>query len=238
MAISLAGHAKSYKTFCFQGHILESISINKERKKIYADLTNGRSNKIFNILIAYEYVTLAPALLFDLKAIPYQRKGLDIFCHEFMRMTRTPDLDPSVRRVPEEEFMPFNWKFYKDRIAEAIKHGNPDEVRQVALEGLRELKKQPDYYCFTRHFLESIYRFAYFTPIREQQAEEMNLKDPTRMMFDVMSLHLIGLKDCHKIDLLSQPIQKMGIPILCSEVPDLLFDLNLPELDSLKRNKE
>lgn len=227
---SLDGYAKSYETFCFGHHVKESISINGERRKVYAELTDGRSDRIFNKLIAYEYVTLAPAAYFDLKALPYQKNGMDLFCHEFMSMKRAPDFDPATRIIPQESFRPFDWKFYKNRIVEAIDNKNVTEVKKVTLEALIELKAQPNYYCFTRHFFESIYRFAHFTPLRSTQAEEMELKDPSKLMFAVMKLHTLGLKDCHGIDLWSQPIQMSGIPILCTEIPDLMFDLNVPEL--------
>jgi hypothetical protein len=231
---AFAGYEKSYETFCFQQHIKDSISINKERRKVYAELTDGRSERIFNKLIGYEYVTLVPATYFDLKALPYQKQGMDLFCHEFMSMIRTPEFDPNTRIIPQEKFKPFDWKFYKDRITAAIAHGSAPEVRQVTLEALIELKSMPNYYCFTRHFIESIYRFAHFVPLRAQQAEEFGLKDPSKMMFNVMKLHTVGIKDCHGIDLWSQPIQMSGIPILCTEIPNLLSDLDVPELEVLK----
>lgn len=231
---SFAGYTKSYETFCFQGHIKESISINKSRRKVYAELTDRRSDRIFNKLIGYEYVTLAPATFFDLKALVYQKQGMDLFCHEFMGMIRTPDFDPNTRIIPKEQFKPFAWKFYKERITAAIKHGNATEVKKASLEALVELKSMPNYYCFTRHFIESIYRFAHFVPLRSQQAEELGLKDPRKMMFSVMKLHTLGMKDCHGIDLWSQPIQMSGIPILCTEIPDLLSDLDVPELKVLR----
>lgn len=235
MTVSFAGYAKSYETFCFQAHIKESISVNKERRKVYAELTDGRSDRIFNKLIGYEYLTLAPATFFDLKALPYQKKGMELFCHEFMDLKRVPDFDPSTRIIPEEIFRPFNWKFHKGRINEALKHGSASEVKKVSLEALVELKGQPNYYCMTRHFIESIYRFAHFVPLRAQEARELGLKDPKKMMFDIMKLHTLGLNDCHGIDLWSQPIQMSGIPILCTEIPDLMSDLELPELEILKR---
>lgn len=234
MTIALSGYAKSYESFCFQGHIRESISINKERKKVYSELTNGRSDKIFNTVIGYEYVTLAPATFFDLQALSYHKNGLDLFCHEFMSMVRSPNFDPEARVIPEEAFRPFDWKFYKERTSNALKHKDITEVRKTALEALVELKSQPRYYCFSRHLFESIYRFAHFLPLRSKQAEKLGLKDPADIMFNVMKLHLLGIKDSHRIDVWSQPIQMSGIPILCSEIPDLLFDLNNPELNILK----
>lgn len=238
MATSLSGYTKSYDSFCFQEHIRESIAINKERKQVYAELTGGRSNKIFNLLISYEYLTLAPATVFDLQALSYQKNGMDLFCHEFMSMIRTPAFNPERKVIPQEQFKPFDWKFYKNRMNEAIKHRDLVEVRKTSIEALLELKSQPSYYCFSRHLFESIYRFAHFVPLRELQASEMDLKDPTHLMFKVMKLHLLGLKDSHRIDLWAQPIQMSGTPILCSEIPDLLFDLDVPELKKLKKKQE
>lgn len=238
MATTLTGYTKSYDSFCFQEHIRESIAINKERKQVYADLTDGRSNKIFNLLISYEYLTLAPAAVFDLKALSYQKNGMDLFCHEFMSMMRTPKFQPENQIIPSEKFRPFDWKFYKTRMNEALKHRDLSEVRKTSIEALLDLKSQPHYYCFSRHLFESIYRFAFFAPLRAQQAQDMELKDPTDLMFKVMKLHLLGLKDSHRIDLWSQPIQMSGIPILCSEIPDLLFDLDDPELSELKKKQD
>lgn len=235
MMTAMNGYTKSYDSFCFQEHIRESIAINKERKQIYAELTGGRSNKIFNLLIGYEYVTLAPATILDLQALPFQKNGMDLFCHEFMSMVRAPKFNPENKVIPQEQFRPFDWMFYKNRMSEALKHQDLDEVKRTAIEALLELKSQPSYYCFSRHFFESIYRFAHFVPLRAKQAEEMELKDPTNLMFRVMKLHIMGLKDSHRIDLWAQPIQMSGIPILCSEIPDLLFDLDTPELKELKK---
>jgi hypothetical protein len=234
MSSALSGYAKSYSNNCFKQHILESISINTKRKQDYAKLTQGRSNRIFNTLIAYETVTLAPASYFDLLALPFQKQGIELFCHEFMGMNQAPQFDSNNRIKPTEVFKPFDWKFYKERMEIALKHGNETELKSVLVQALEELKSMPHYYCMTRHLLESIYRFAHFMPIRIEEAQVKNLKSPKKIITDVMKLHLLGMKESHKIDLLSQPIQKSGIPILCSEIPNLLFDLETEELVNLK----
>jgi hypothetical protein len=234
MTTPFAGYAKSYDNNCFREHIVESIKINKSRKKAYSELTQGRSDKIFNTLIGYEVVTIAPATFFDLKALPYQKNGMGLFCHEFMSLNHAPDFDPDNRIAPKEPFKNFDWKFHKNRITEAIRHRDSHEVRKVTLDALLELKSMPHYYCMTRHLIESIYRFAHFVPLRDAEAVSMDLKSPKKIMFDVMKLHLLGMKDSHKIDLWSQPIQMSGIPILCSEIPDLLFDLRNEELNVLR----
>lgn len=229
-------YEKSYQTNCFREHLLESIKINRSRKKDYARLTNGKSNKIFSKLIAYEYLSLVPATLFDMKARKYQKKGMDIFCHEFMSMKHAPSFDITHRKSPRDEFTNYDIEFVIKKLKAAIAAGDDREMREISISALLDLKKMPSFYCMTRHMIESIYRFAHFYPKRREQAKSLSLKDPARMILNVIHLHVLGLKESYNIDLLSYPIQKSGIPILCSELPDLLFDINENELEDLRRN--
>lgn len=232
--VTSSGYAKSYEKNCFREHITESLSINRERRKFYQKLTNGESDRIFNTLIASEVTTLIPAGYFDLKAKPFQKKGLDLFCHEFVSLNRAPEFDYDRRITPQAKFVSFDYKFYKERLDIAIKARKAESIRKISLEALVELSAMPDYYCMTRHMIESIYRFAFFLPIREKEAKILNLDSPAEIMLDVMKLHLFPLGLSYKIDLWSQPIQESGIPILCSEIPDAVSDLNSPELEALK----
>ena len=236
MGTSLAAHANTFKTYCFKKHIKDSISINKERKKIYSGLTNGKSNSIYNEFIDFEYLTNVITPIYDLQALPYQKQGINLFCDEFMDLIREPEFDPNNRQIPAEMFQQLDWKYHHKQIAGAIKHEDVSEVKKVTIEALIEIKSLPNYYCLTRHFYESIYRFAHFVPLRVKQAEEKGLKNPTNLMFRMMKLQALGLRGSYGIDVKSSPIQMSGIPIICSEIPALLSDLNNIELDVL-RNK-
>jgi len=96
------------------------------------------------------------------------------------------------------------------------------------------LKSQPHYYCLTRHFIESIYRFAHFVPLRRSQAAVRGLKDPTKLMFSMMKIQALGFVGSVGIDLKSQPIQESGVPMICAEMPNLLSDIHNKKLDVLK----
>lgn len=235
MTISFSAYAKTYHKNCFREHIQESIGINRERKPFYSELTNGESDRIFNFLIGSEVVTLGIAAVYDLRASKYQKQGMSLFCHEFMGMNRTPDFDPDNRQIPAEDVKPFDWNFYKKRMAQGIASRNATATRLAALSALKELKQYPNYYCMTRHMIESIYRFAHFQPLRALEAKELKINPPNELMFDAMKLHLLGIVGSYTIDMWSIPIQESGIPILCSEIPDLLEDLKNPELESLSR---
>lgn len=235
MTISLSGFAKSYETNCFREHILESIAINKERKFAYSQLTEGKSDRIFNLLIGSEYLTLIPATYFDLKARRFQKAGSSLFCQEFMSMNRVGEFSAENLIVPKKSRKDFDWQLHKINMERALNSHSPDLVRHAAIAALMELKKQPQYYCMTRHIFESIYRFAYFIPLREMEAAELNINPPTGLMMDVINLHLMGIAGSYEIDEWSGPIQESGIPILCSEIPDLIKDIDEDELSLLKR---
>lgn len=230
----MGSYAKSYETNCFREHITESIAINRKRKNAYKELTNGESDRIFNTLIAAEVVSLGPATYYDFKARPYQKNNMELFCHEFVSLNHAPIFDPDNRISPKEKFRPFDWNFYQTRLNTAVTHKRIDALRKISIEALIELKQYPQYYCMTRHMIESVYRFAHFIPIRQAEARTFGLKDPTDLMLEVIKLQVLPLPVSYKLDLWSQPIQESGIPILCSEIPDLLFDIESPELEALK----
>lgn len=231
ITISFNGYAQSHQSFCFQGHIKESIAINKDRKKIYSKMTQRKSNRIFNELITYERLTLIPAAVYDLKALKYQRKGIDLFCKEFLPLVQTPV--PELK-IPQETFSLFDWKLHKKKILKALNTQDAEKVKEVTLEALVELKSQPNYYCLTRHFIESIYRFAHFIPLRRAQAAARGLKDPSKLMFSLMRIQAQGFLGSVTIDLKSQPIQESGVPMICAEMPNLLSDIHNNKLDVLK----
>lgn len=230
-------YLKSYSQNCFRHHIEESIGINRERKIIYSSMTAGQSDRIFNTLIASEVISIIPATYFDYRAKKFQKKGLELFQHEFMSMNRAGLFDPNEKVTVTGKIKEFDWKFYKIRLDNAIHLHNHETVRSICVEALVELKAYPQYYCMMRHLIESIYRFAFFVPIRVKQASTLKIDSPESLMFDVMKLHLLGFEGVYKIDLWCQPIQQSGILILNTELPDLLLDLDAEEIKPLKLNK-
>lgn len=224
---SFKGYTISYDKNCFGDHIRESIVINSHRKPIYEELTQGRSNKIFNFLIASERLSLIPAAYYDLKAREYQERGVPLYCYEFMSMNATPDFDPERRVIPTEKFEAFDWKSYKKRLDLAIDRNDVNEIKRVSLEAVRALDAYPNYYCMLRHMFESVYRFAYFLPLQEEASLKAGLKSSAKLSMSMIKLQMLALVSSYRIDQWSAPIQKEGIPILCSELPKLLDDLNL-----------
>ena len=225
------GQAKS----CFTHHILESIKINQESSKYYKDLSDGKSNKVYKKLIAGEKASLKIAKSIDKKVQTYHQQGIDLLCQEFKDMI---PFEPSLKnpRVPNINPLSLQYFSFYKKINQAIKTNDENIIRTEALKVLIELHQSPPYHCFTRHIIESIYRFAYYVPLRKKQSEDKNLKDPKKILIKVMKLQLLALPFAQYIDKLSIPIQKQGIPMLCNELPNLIEDIDLEELNILKRH--
>lgn len=219
------GFAKSYEQNCFREHIQESIAINKERKKEYGKITDGKSDRIFNLLINLEHLSLAFAVYYDFRARPFQKKGLDLFCHEFMSMNKVHEFSTEKKKIPEHGFDPIDLTQFKTEVRAALKRKDHEKLMQLTSRELSRLTSMPMAYCMTRHMLESMYRFAFFVNIRESEARELGVSSPKDLLLDVFKTHLLSLTDAIKIDTWAWPIQREGIPLLCSELPDLLHDL-------------
>ena len=207
---------------CFEKHLRDSIIVNQKVKKSYGIQSQGESDKVYRLLIASEKMSLLAAKYFDLKAKKYQNYGMDLLCQEFMEMK--PQNKPSSSEKIED-YLKMNWRKHYQKIQESIKSKNPETIKKVALSVLSELNQQPNYHCFSRHMVESIYRFAYFINIREKESAQLGIKSPKKMLLKIISIQNSALWYANLIDEMSAPIQKKGIPLLCNELPDLLEDI-------------
>ena len=208
----------------FTHHVTESIGINQERRPFYKKLSDGKSENAFRLLLTLEYLMIPTAYYYDLRAGYWQKNGVPLFAHELVSMNRTPDFDPD-KRVKASDIPALPWKTYYRDLMAAIRTKNSDEVLKVTFRIINEMSAFPEYYPMTRHLVESIHRFAWFLPEREEAAKKLGLRNPRNFVFGIMSYHMIGLWYFVLIDRASAPVHREGIPMLTSELPDLLADL-------------
>ncbi len=225
LTLSQTVSASSPETNCFAHHIHESIVINTARKHFYSRLTKGHSDEVYNLLILTERLSLPMALVYDLRASGFQKKGVPVFCREFVSINATSTFDPSNIKIPTDKFVPFNYGPVKAQLKKAIAVGDMDAVKRLSLDAVVELNKTPSYHCMVKHIFESVYRFAYFLPKQVEAARNAGLKSPSPLLIDGIKLHLLALLGSAQIDKKSAPIQAQGIPVLCAELPHLLDGL-------------
>lgn len=207
----------------FTAHVKESIVINRARKPIYREITAGKSDRVFSKLINLERMMIPFALVYDQRARSFQKSGVPVLKDEFVSMNF--EFDPTVRKYPEAEARDIPWEKFRSDLQELIRKKDQPGLLRETHGIVEEMKMQPDYWCLTRHLVESFHRFAYFLPERVKAAKELGVKSPEKLLWDIVEFHLIGFPRFMKIDRLAIPIQREGIPILCQELPDLLRDL-------------
>lgn len=209
----------------FTRHVMESIGINQERRPYYRELTGGKSEKAFRLLLTLEYLMIPTAYYYDLRAVYYQKRGVPLFQDELVSMNRTPDFDSDKRVRSHRRIPDLPWREFGKDIRKAIKTQDPKAVTDVTTRIIEKMALFPEYYPMTRHLVESIHRFAYFLPAREALALKLGLPSPRKFVFGILSYHLVGLWYFVWIDRAAAPVHEDGIPLLSSELPDLMADL-------------
>lgn len=208
----------------FTDHVKESILINRDRKIIYSQMTAGKSDQAIKKLISVERMMLPFSMVYDHRASWFQKRGVPVFKDEFVPMIALPEYDTNAP-APASEIESVPWKAYREELRILIKRKDREKLLSRSLEIIHQMETQKEYWCLTRHLVESVYRIAWFLPKRIEEARLKNIKSPENLIWDVIEFHLIGFRLFASIDLKAAPIQKSGVPMICSELPNLLIDL-------------
>jgi hypothetical protein len=207
----------AYDSSCFSRHLDEAIQLNENRKQLYSELTNGDSEQISSKLIRQERWAKIFAFFYDWRAETYQENGIPVVCDEFVSMSLTPPFvsyqAPQVRVGALPELPIGGWE------DELNNKEDFDQLAQASLQMVHSLNELPDYFCMTRHLLESIVRSARLAPSHIEKSLQANLDSPRDLLQDFIELHVDGLQDAYELDRMAFPMQAKGIPILCRDVP-------------------
>ena len=72
-----------------------------------------------------------------------------------------------------------------------------------------------------RHVLQSIRRSASLAPGYIKRAKELGLKSPKGLLTSFLKTQIFSLKISVHLDKKARPLNEMGIPIICNDVPDI-----------------
>jgi hypothetical protein len=202
-------------------HLLEAIKINKERKKLYTELTQGKSNKISNLMIGLELASLPTSITMDYIAKKWQAKGIPLLVHEFIPMSETPEFCENYPFAIEElDRLPYlDWKSLAQNLSKAYKQKNYLLIIEQAQKSMSEIRQYPHLFCMTRHILESLIRCSNLTIMHLEKARELSLDFNLKPSHFLLSVHINSLHGSFLIDKLAFPIQNQGIPIIFQDVP-------------------
>ncbi len=75
--------------------------------------------------------------------------------------------------------------------------------------------------CMLRHMLESIRRIARLSPRHHMRALDFGLRSPIVLSDDLIKAHLKWLVEAVELDRMAAPLHRLGIPIICNDVPTI-----------------
>lgn len=221
---------------CFRRHLLDAISLNERRLPVYREWSDGRSVEISRALIRMERLALIAAWQVDAEARPYHRAGIPIVCSEYVSMSLTP---PLPERPGPGLTGPYRSPPPPDSMIAAIREvygaGGFEGVVD-ATDRLMELLGRPEQNCMVRHVLESLGRVASLAPVHLRSARSAGLPSTRPLSELMLRLHLEVLDESVALDRRAAPLQAIGIPILCADLPPIEWAGTDPEWRTADRS--
>ncbi len=221
--ISIAISATEIQTKCIRQHLKDAIKINKKRRPLYKALTDGKSKKLSNSLIFSEKLSLSYAFIFDLSAKKYQKRGIPLFCLDFIDMKEIADFQAG-SEVPEykyESLEKINTKEIIANIKKSLKKRSFKGVQDYMQLELKNFEEEKKYNCLAKHVLESIQRSAFLAPHYIQASEMIGMKSPKKLLENNIKIQAMSLKIFSRIDKKAAKFQEEGVSIICNDIPHI-----------------
>ncbi|MBI4347533.1 MAG: hypothetical protein HY553_11805, partial [Elusimicrobia bacterium] len=210
---------------CFDEHIREAIALNRERLPLYSKASGGESEAISRRLIDLENLSRVAAKWYDWRSDKFRKAGVRLLCDEFSPMSAAPAF--TVGAVPPPPAGPAAWdpgaagRELRGLIRDCE---DPDcfaRASRRAGELIAQAAPQHDYYCMTRHVLESIRRGCDLAPVHDAAARAKGLGSTYRISRGFVWTQTLVLGDALELDERARPLQERGIPILCGDLPPI-----------------
>ncbi len=209
---------------CLSEHVLEAIALNKQRKPVYMQLSQGRSQSVSDAMLRMENWLLLTTPFADAWAVPFQAKGIPVLCEDFVSMLLVPAFKAQNPEGPDSlyNFQQPDIEIIKDRLLTLYKAKSYIDIAEYADWLVQRLDQAPRYNCLVKHMLESIHRIATLTPVHARNAQESGmLISPEPLSRAILKSHILLLDESAKIDALAAPLQAEGLPIVCQDVPSI-----------------
>ncbi len=206
---------------CLAEHLREAVAQNRARMPLYAEASNGESERVSKLLIGLEEASIVVAARVDEPSAVYHAAGIPIVCDGVVPMSWTPPFVAVSLRSVNDTFTPLNGEAVAADLRDALAKGGPDAVAALAHQWIGRLASTPHRHCLVRHVLESVARIALLAEDHERLARRRKLPSPAGIDDDLLRAHLSGLGVSAYLDEQAAPIQARGVPILCNDVPTI-----------------
>jgi len=212
----------------FYTHLKETIRVNKDRKKVYAGLSNNRSKSLSNRLIFYESLCLPLAIHYDKKAEIFDLRGIPIIRDDFVsiddiREAATPPVYTNGNSRKAFGEVKKILKQYKRQVKKHLVNNFFEGVCDFTLELLYlldDIEKQYQlHFAMSKHLLESmgLNAFNAISYARQSHGETIYLSR------QIVGLHAAVLNMGLRLDRSAQKIHATGAGIIVNDVPSIPF---------------
>lgn len=210
----------------FEAHLLDAIAINEERKALYSNLSNGRSEILSSLLITSENSLLPMAREIDAEAEPFQEDGIPIVSADFISMSEiAPHDTPPIHRAEWTAQI----KAEATAIVAPLAELDPADFETVcaaaaeALLALEQLEQRRDVHlAMTKHLLESAAYAALHAIDYAEQSRDATVALSKRLVAEQL---LAPSRDAlgPAVDEMASPLHQLGIGIIVNDVPAIPF---------------
>ncbi len=212
----------------FYLHVKEAIQVNKERSKIYAGLTNGRSKSLSRLLIALEYLTLPIALLYDARGRKFNRNGIPIVANDFVPMdVKDPQIETSMRGTlnmsQNQEIKKMINEYSRSLKIKIWDQVQLEQVFETSLSFIKQIrayeKDHKIHLSMLIHLVESLALIAKNGTGYAAMSDNKTI----RLSSDLIQVHLMGIKRSMLIDARANIFHQEGIGIIVNDLPEIHF---------------
>ena len=146
-------------------HIKEAIALNKARKPLYANLTQGASVKLSNMFIRLQYFALPYSVYQDLLARKFNRQGIPIVINDLAEMSESAEYDREIKYCSKPGYIVWKELFAKAKqfrasIKRLTRHANFEGVCSISQKYHREIisleKQHQVHLAMNKHLIESV----------------------------------------------------------------------------------
>lgn len=211
----------------FSSHIVEALSVNIPRSFHYGVQTRGKSCKLSFTLIGLEFLSLIPAVIFDIWAGFHRLKGYPVLKHDFIpirghiseagkpplhQKVGSPELTSEVRCMSS---------IAKKNLFKAIKANEFDESASICTTILARLKKAEELnsvdFPMTKHIYESLARASLNAAELSSQS-----KGKTNFFYrSFLRIQVLALSTSVWADHEAQKCHALGAGILTHDLPEI-----------------
>lgn len=212
----------------FYQHLSEAITLNFQRKKIYAEMSNGKTQKLSWQLIIFEKIAQFFALYIDWRAKSFQEQNIPIIANDFVPMAPlpSPNTPPQFQQCASHKLLKQAAKItknYRQQMNKMLAKGQFDHAAHTSYTTLCEIKaletQHQCHFAMTCHLIESIG----LASLHAIDYAEMSKGETVPLSKLFIRLQTIALFNSLNLDKQAQKIHRNGIGILVNDVPSIPF---------------